>query len=404
MEEKLLAIGSSNASQNEKVGQYREILTQLVQAVDIPNLKILVQSMTQESVPLVVSRQLLSEFAASLRQEVGKEGSSLPSDTLKELCEFYLQKTEPRVVSFEEQVSVVRVVLADLLEAEQNWAEAARALSKVPLDHREVSANEKVELYLRVAELYLRMEDIASATNAETFTNRASACFHEPSYKQSDQLELKHKLLYARVNDIHHKFIDAALRYSALSYQLPEDQRMQVLADAVNCAILAPAGQQRSRLLAKLWKDERTKDLSSFAMLKAMHLERIIRRPQVQEFFESLQPYHKQQRKGSSILDEAIIQHNLLSSSKIYDNIKFEELGSLLQISKERAEDYAAKMISEGRMEGSIDQIEGSLRFAVSEEKTTFWDQQIQDVCNHVNQVIEQIDASSPEWLESQNI
>ena len=35
---------------------------------------------------------------------------------------------------------------------------------------------------------------------------------------------------------------------------------------------------------------------------------------------------------GSSILDRAIVEHNLLSASKLYNNITFQELGALLEI------------------------------------------------------------------------
>ena len=35
---------------------------------------------------------------------------------------------------------------------------------------------------------------------------------------------------------------------------------------------------------------------------------------------------------GSTILDRAVIEHNLLSASKLYNNISFEELGALLEI------------------------------------------------------------------------
>ncbi len=35
---------------------------------------------------------------------------------------------------------------------------------------------------------------------------------------------------------------------------------------------------------------------------------------------------------GSSILDQAVIEHNILSASKLYNNITFEELGRLLAI------------------------------------------------------------------------
>lgn len=50
-------------------------------------------------------------------------------------------------------------------------------------------------------------------------------------------------------------------------------------------------------------------------------------------------------------------QHNLLSASKLYDNIGCEQLGTLLGVSAERAEAIAADMIAEGRMRGSIDQV-----------------------------------------------
>ena len=36
---------------------------------------------------------------------------------------------------------------------------------------------------------------------------------------------------------------------------------------------------------------------------------------------------------GSSILDRAVIEHNILSASKLYNNITLDELGTLLGIS-----------------------------------------------------------------------
>ena len=35
---------------------------------------------------------------------------------------------------------------------------------------------------------------------------------------------------------------------------------------------------------------------------------------------------------GSTIVDRAVIEHNLLSASKLYNNISFMELGALLEI------------------------------------------------------------------------
>lgn len=66
---------------------------------------------------------------------------------------------------------------------------------------------------------------------------------------------------------------------------------------------------------------------------------------------------------GSTLLDQAIFQHNLLAASKVYKNIRIEELGRLLGIEAEKAEKIARQMISEERMEGSIDQIKGYVYF-----------------------------------------
>ena len=60
---------------------------------------------------------------------------------------------------------------------------------------------------------------------------------------------------------------------------------------------------------------------------------------------------------GSTILDRAVTEHNLLAASKLYNNITFSELGALLQISPAKAEKIASQMITEGRMNGYIDQV-----------------------------------------------
>jgi hypothetical protein len=66
---------------------------------------------------------------------------------------------------------------------------------------------------------------------------------------------------------------------------------------------------------------------------------------------------------GSTILERAVIEHNLLSASKLYNNITFEELGALLEIPPMKAEKIASQMITEGRMNGYIDQIDSIVHF-----------------------------------------
>ena len=52
-------------------------------------------------------------------------------------------------------------------------------------------------------------------------------------------------------------------------------------------------GQQRSRMLATLFKDERCQQLAAYGILEKMYLDRIIRGNQLQEFAAMLMPHQQ---------------------------------------------------------------------------------------------------------------
>jgi COP9 signalosome complex subunit 4 len=87
---------------------------------------------------------------------------------------------------------------------------------------------------------------------------------------------------------------------------------------AVTCAILAPAGPQRSRLLGALYKDERTPRLHNFRVLEKMVMDRLLRRDEVEAFAASLASHQKALLDDSStVLDRAVIEHNMLVSRNL---------------------------------------------------------------------------------------
>lgn len=225
---------------------------------------------------------------------------------------------------------------------------------------RQYSVDYKLETYLKIARLYLEDEDAAMA---ESFINRASMLQADT---KNETLQILYKGCYARVLDYRRKFIEAAQRYNELSYrsEVDEEERLVALKKALICTVLASAGQQRSRMLATLFKDERCQHLPAYNILEKMYLDRIIKRTELQEFEALLMDHQKAKTPdGSSILDRAIFEHNLLSASKLYNNITFEELGALLEIPPKKAERIASQMITEGRMNGYIDQIDGIVHF-----------------------------------------
>src|SRR5690242_10588619 len=90
---------------------------------------------------------------------------------------------------------------------------------------------------------------------------------------------------------------------------------------AITCAVLAGAGPQRSRMLATLYKDERVQRLPHFSILEKMYLDRVLRPNEVKGFAETLKDHQKARlADGTTVLDRAVIEHNLLSASMIYNN------------------------------------------------------------------------------------
>jgi len=67
-----------------------------------------------------------------------------------------------------------------------------------------------------------------------------------------------------------------------------------------------------------------------------MYLDRLIKRTDLEEFESLLQTHQKASNAdGSTILDNAVTEHNLLAASKLYNNITFEGLGALLEVPSE---------------------------------------------------------------------
>ncbi|KOX72917.1 COP9 signalosome complex subunit 4 [Melipona quadrifasciata] len=351
--QQLTNLAYSGGSHKDQAEKYRAILDSILlssseEAMDA--LKIFIEAIVNEYVSLVISRQVLTDVSNRLLL--------LPDEVSMAISHYTLDKIQPRVISFEEQVASIRQHLAKIYERNQNWREAANVLVGIPLEtgQKQYTVDYKLETYLKIARLYLEDDD---PVQAEAFINRASLLQAE---SKNEQLQIYYKVCYARVLDYRRKFIEAAQRYNELSYRsiIHEDERMTALRNALICTVLASAGQQRSRMLATLFKDERCQQLPAYSILEKMYLDRIIRRSELQEFEALLQPHQKA------------------------------KLGALLEIPPTKAEKIASQMITEGRMNGYIDQIDSIVHFETRETLPT-WDKQIQSLCYQVNQIIEKI-------------
>jgi len=235
----------------------------------------------------------------------------------------------------------------------------------------------RLQTHIKCARLFLEDDD---AVNAEAHLNRASALLpHDDgaggATAAADPESLLHfRTCYARVLDSKRKFLEAAMKYYELSkmkvgmhgaFDVKEEECLQALQLAMACAVLAPAGPPRLKLLAMLYKDERTRALPFFDILESLYMERLLKKHSVDMFAQTLKPHQLAVTSdGSTVLQRAVTEHNILAASKIYINISFKELGTILGVPPAKAEESASRMIYEERLAGSIDQTDHVLDFS----------------------------------------
>lgn len=354
-------------------------------------ISVFIDLLALEQTSLLVSRHFfnsLVKFLDTFRPEVSKE-----------IITYALEKLALRNISFEDSIINLRQYLCNLLRNEKKWREAAQVLQGMPIDtsQKKFSSEFKMEIYLQIAKLFLEEQDSALA---ESYISRSS---HLQSEVKNPQLSVSYQECSARMLDFKRKFLDAARKYVFLSFNVyvPPQNQVQALRRGIVCAILASAGPQRSRILTTLHKDERSQTLPEFIVLEKMYLDRIIHANELEEFASTLKEHQRATSDdGTSLLDRAVIEHNLLAVSKLYNNISIGELGSLLGIPPLKAERIAAKMIIEERLSGSIDQIDAMLEFKSSRSLDS-WDEHIGNLCRQVNFIVEKINKLHPQWCNT---
>lgn len=354
------------------------------------------------SLGIVSTRSLLDTLVVTLRDLKNPE---LCIDVGSRLIEL----TSSAPSSFPDQIAAVRELVASAHESNEDFAEAARELGAVPLDatQRGLSTADVARVWVRIVRNYLEVDD---TTSADTYVNKLKNIMHTV---KDPELELHFLLSQARIRDAKRDFLEAARRYHEISFSkaVAEDERLHTLSMAIKCAVLAPAGPQRSRVLARLYRDERAVGLEEFSILEKMFLNRLLRPDEVDKFAKGLLPHQLAVTPHGTVLSRAVVEHNLLGASRLYANIRFEALGELLGLGASEAEDTTARMIEQGRLVGRIDQLEGVIWFEKGEgsgvtgsgraegvvgKEMRRWDGNIQGISEEVEGVVNTMQNEFP--------
>ncbi|KAF2662878.1 hypothetical protein K491DRAFT_700041 [Lophiostoma macrostomum CBS 122681] len=403
-----------SASAGEKPSRYTALLQSIVanSSADnlTANLSAYARSLLEESLGVVILRPLIANF-------VEQFGKVTDAEVKIEVGQLVIDLLAPKGAQYEEQDTRVKEILADAYEGEEDYIKSAQTLQSISLDstQKQLSPDDKAKVWIRIVRCYLEEDD---TTNAFTQLNKVKSVIHSVKDKGT---QLHFRLSQARIYDSQRAFLDAAQAYHTMSLEMliDEDERIQALSAAIVCAILAPAGPLRARMLSKLYKDERTTSTEHFTILEKIFFDRLLRPDEIKAFEGALQPHHlAKTADGSTVLDKAILEHNLLGASKLYNNIGIDQLGELLGIDADKAEDYAAKMLEQGRLAGYIDQIDRLIFFegeGSGERKTGHaeriagkelrkWDANVQGLAEEVEKVTTMIQNQHPEFYASQMV
>ena len=400
---------SSNAVKSQT---YSDLLNQLTSSPSpsadeqAANLVTFFDSLSTSPLGIIAIRPLVASLIdrlASASTEVKVKVGSHITDAL-----------QSQLASYEEQDARVREILADGYEAEEEYNAAAKALQGIHLDttQRQVSDRSKVEIWIRIVRCFLEEDDtVAAETGLNKIKNSAAAA---QVLKDSPDLRLHYQLSQARILDSRRDFLNASAEYLNVSFNamIDDAERRHALSAAIKTAILAPAGPQRSRTLAKLYKDERSAETDEYGILENMFLDRLLSPTEVETFASTLAAHQlAKTADGSTVLSKAVIEHNLLATSRLYANITTTALAQILGLkdaqgdsAAERAEDYAARMVEQGRLRGEIDQIAGVISFETVAgvelrgpvRELREWDQGVQGLVEDVERVAAGISESFP--------
>jgi len=363
------------------------------------NLIAYVQSILSDNIGVIHSRPLLASFVEQYRSISDNEAKIEAGTRI-------IQLLQPRVVTYEQQDSEIKFVVAQAYEQEENFTECAKVLQTVALDssQRSVSDDEKASVWIRICRCYLEEDD---HTNALTYLNKVKQVI----FNVSDQItRLMFALSQARIHDSQRSFLEASSTYHSLSQEpaIDEGERLQALSAAITCAVLVPAGPMRARQLGKLYKDDRATETAEYSILEKIYLNRLLSPEEVKMFASGLKAHQlAKTADGSTVLDKAVLEHNLLAVSRLYQNISVVALGQLLGVDADRVEIYAAGMIESDRLFGSIDQIAGILYFNTKEGgqdtgamDLRAWDANIQGLAEEVEKVTTMLARDEPTFYE----
>lgn len=332
------------------------------------------------------------------------------NDELLEICRFFIERVRPKYSYFAGSLLNVCKLLAEIYQADEDWTNAGRVMASIDTEDQHFwsdtfDISKRCEWRIETAEFFLQNEDNTAATKHIQKCRKLMRDIPLSQAKIKQQLGLRYKSCYSRILDSERKFLAASVNYLEIAQidtnlfekgEINPSDLLKSLENAVTCAILAKAGGPRTRVLAMLHRDERSKNLKNYKVLEKMHKNMILSKKDQDDFSKQLSDHHQARLAGGlTVLQKAVYEHNMLAAAQLYKNIRIEQLAKLLGVTLIQAEDLARIMIQENRLNATIDQVDGIIEFDNDQLILNSWDISISESLMSMNDIVDSIESNT---------
>uniref|UniRef100_A0A7E4VXL8 COP9 signalosome complex subunit 4 n=1 Tax=Panagrellus redivivus TaxID=6233 RepID=A0A7E4VXL8_PANRE len=332
----------------------------------------------------LVQRQIFSDIADGLKPPI-------PLETIKYVANGILNLLLSRAIAYDDVIRKLRMLLSESFEEEGEFGKAADVLLSTVSETSQKSYPNRAQMLLRLANLCLKSNKLE---DADQVVNRISLIQHELDSESLARFNYFAGLLADR----RARFIDAATRFYPLStnvYLTPTERR-EVLKKAMICVVLSPDTPMRQRILPAIVGDDRCRSIEGFALIEKMFMSRLITQSDIDTFETLLEPHHRV--GGKDPVSKFVVEHNIVALSKLFRNISFTKLQTLLNKPFNEIQRTIAEMVIQKRLKCKIDQATNTVSFNPYNHNLLF-DHFFRNACQGANTIHDQIIKKYPEWV-----
>jgi len=252
------------------------------------------------------------------------------------------------------------------------------------------------EYWLLAAECYLKDQNMRADECLKKLRNRVT---------REDGLKwIRYKSAQSRVQDRSRRYGGASYAYlstlkdaESLNIDLDMESKTLTLNNAAICAILDKHGPPRTAVLQEIKAHPMSDTIPVSNILSKVSNNEIVSPKEVKAFEAGLAEHHRAMMPdGKTIVQNAMIRHNISVVSSIYKRVSMNTMASILGVDdEEQAENVITEMINKEGLKAIIDGVDGTIEFNPDDSALIEWEDQIAAFCNELDLLCIEIDRSN---------